>query len=433
MRRHVVAAWEHEGFKKYFANTGWLFAARMISYAVSFFTIAVVARYLGPENYGKLSYAQSFISLFSIFASLGIDNILYRDLIAHPEKEEELLGTAIVSRLLFGCLTIAVAVVASLCLDSDKVLTAMIAIISFTFIFQPFTSFNTYLNAKIASKYYAFISIFDSFFMAGLKLVFVYLGFGILYFASLLLLEAILFAGYYLVVYVVRFKGSLARLRFSARTCMTLFKDSWPLLLASVSSYFYGRIDQVMIQYFMDSASVGFYDAAMRLTEVWIFFPSLIISSIFPAVANAYRTDLTQYYQRFKVLSLLTLASMLCIVVPVFLLAPLIVHFVFGSAFAPTAGILRIYVWSGIGITFIALVQSYLVIENRGKQFFLITFAGALANIALNLFLIPHYGMDGAAIATLLSYGLMVIAFCAFRENRAGLLQFAHKKVRNAS
>jgi O-antigen/teichoic acid export membrane protein len=421
LRTRILAAWEHEGFRKYFSNTGWLFAGRMVSYAVSFFTVAIVARYLGPDNYGKLSYAQSFIAVFAVFASLGIDTVVYRDLVAHPEKEREILGTAIYAKLFFGVLALAAAVATALFLDGDSILTALIAIVSLTFIFQPLGTINNLIGAKVASRYYGYATILVSFVIAGMKLLLVYLGQGILWFAALVALEAIIYGIYYVAVYILRFEGAPSHWMFSRRTFVRLFLDSWPLFLAGVSGYFYGRIDQVMLQHYLGSASVGVYDAAVRLTEMWAFFPSVIIISLFPAITAAFANDRPLYYRRLRALTLLTLGTTFVISVPIFLLAPFIVHIVFGSAFAATSGVLRIYLWSGIGSALVWLVQSCLVIENRSMQFFVITFSGALANVALNIILIPMAGMAGSAAATLLSYAVMFAVLCLFPENRAGL------------
>ena len=60
---------------------------------ISLFVGIYVARYLGPERYGLLSYALSFVWLFSSLASLGLDDILVRELVSHPEKRQNLLGT----------------------------------------------------------------------------------------------------------------------------------------------------------------------------------------------------------------------------------------------------------------------------------------------------------------------------------------------------
>ena len=82
------------GLRKYFTNTAWGFAGRISSMAVSFFVVVYVIRFLGPSQYGLLSYAISFVGMFGILASLGLDSILYRDLVKYPEKRDQILGTA---------------------------------------------------------------------------------------------------------------------------------------------------------------------------------------------------------------------------------------------------------------------------------------------------------------------------------------------------
>ena len=91
---------QHGGFRKYFKNTGWMFLGQMASLVVSFFVGVWIARYLGPDNYGSFNYAIAYAGLFSFIASLGIDGILSRDLVANPEKRDELLGTAFLLKLI---------------------------------------------------------------------------------------------------------------------------------------------------------------------------------------------------------------------------------------------------------------------------------------------------------------------------------------------
>src|SRR5574344_2906955 len=86
----------HDGFKRYFANIGWMFFGQMFSLLVSFFIGAWLARYLGPENYGIFNYAIAFAGLFVFVAPLGVDAILNRDLVAHPEQRDKLMGTAFI-------------------------------------------------------------------------------------------------------------------------------------------------------------------------------------------------------------------------------------------------------------------------------------------------------------------------------------------------
>jgi len=82
----------HKGFKKYFFNTLWLFAEKILRMFVGLFVGIWVARYLGPEQRGLLSYAQSFVGLFSAIATLGLDGIVVRELVKDPSRRDELIA-----------------------------------------------------------------------------------------------------------------------------------------------------------------------------------------------------------------------------------------------------------------------------------------------------------------------------------------------------
>jgi len=72
---------QHKGFMRYFRNTSWLMGERILRMGVGLFVGIWVARYLGPEQFGLLSYAQSFVFLFTAIATLGLDGIVVRELV----------------------------------------------------------------------------------------------------------------------------------------------------------------------------------------------------------------------------------------------------------------------------------------------------------------------------------------------------------------
>ncbi len=409
--KRLISDWNADGFSKYFKNTGWIFLAKMVTFAVSFFTIAMVARYLGPENYGKLSYAQSFVSIFSIFASLGIDQILYRDLAAHPEREREILGTAFVAKLVFGLLTFITTVATAFLLNTDIILAWMIGIIALTFLLQPLGVISTFFQARVAAKYGSYITIVLAFLIPALKLLIIVLGQGILYFAMLLVLEALILGIFNVYVYITVFASSPLNWQYSKDIFRTLALDSWPLLLAGFSGYLYGRIDQVMIQHLMNSTAVGLFDAAVRLSELWGFFPGVFILSLFPAIVNARKHNHLEYVKRFVTLSIFSLSFAGIIALCVCIAAPLLVHILFGAAFQESALVLRIYIWSLVGAIAVTLMQSYLITENKTRKILFITALGAAVNITLNWQLIPIFGIYGAAYTTLISYVIIISVF----------------------
>lgn len=414
----LIGRWNIEGTKKYTTNTGWMLMARTTGFITSFLTIAIVARYLGPENLGKLSYAQSFVAILSIFASLGMDQIIYRELVAKPTETAKILGTAIATKLLFGTIAFFGTLGLAFSIEHDPILITLIGIVAFTFVITPISTLATLSQARVQAKYTSYISIFLAFLIPVLKIIIILNDKGIIYFASILVLEALILASWAIYVYTNKFHFSLGGLQFDKIIFIHLVKDSWPFLFAGLFSYIYARIDQVMLQHFLDSASVGWYDSAVRLVNMLGIIPSIIIGSLFPAIVSAKQKDRTEYLNRLKMLLYLIFVIITFLSIFVFMLATPIVLIIFGGDFLPTVAPMKIYLCSGIMAIIGVLAQQYLIAENKGRFHFLLTGIGATLNIALNLYLIPKYGMTGAAIATLFSYSVIPLGLLFFSTIR---------------
>src|SRR6056297_2575067 len=104
----IKTVFHHQGFKKYFFNTGWLMAVRVLRLVVGLFVGVYVARYLGPDKFGILSFAMSFVAQFGAFAKLGLDGIVVRNAVQDPDSRDELLGTAFGLRVIGGLVLLGV-------------------------------------------------------------------------------------------------------------------------------------------------------------------------------------------------------------------------------------------------------------------------------------------------------------------------------------
>ena len=100
------------GLQAIVGNSGWLFADKILRMIVGLFVGAWVARYLGPEQYGLWNFSIAFTALFGAFASLGLDSIVVRELVNHPERENELLGSVFILKLIVGIVAILISIVA---------------------------------------------------------------------------------------------------------------------------------------------------------------------------------------------------------------------------------------------------------------------------------------------------------------------------------
>jgi len=391
--------------------------ARIGTLVISFTVSIYVVRYLGPHNYGLLSYAVSFVSIFAFIVSLGIDQILYRELVNHPEKERELLGSALLLKLVGGVAASVLTIATAAFFRPDGANLLLIWIISLTFLFHPWQIIAYAYQARVLSKYPSLIVLAVSIVLAGCKLLVIQFDKGILYFGMVLLLEAVLYAVFYVLGYLRHF-GNPFGWRVSWPLTRSIFKDSLPLLFSSVTILIYSRIDQVMIAHYLEISAVGIYDAAVRLSDVWYILPNILIATLFPAILNARKVSVQLYVKRMRRLAALLFVLSALVAIPTTFIAAPLVNLLYGDAYLGSVGVLQIYIWSTIGFALGALTNAYLIAENRTRLYLLVSAGTMLLNVALNIVLIPAMGIYGAAIATLISYSLIP------------LLPFVSRKVR---
>ena len=411
----IISGLKHSGFRRYAKNTSWAFIGRIGSMLVSFAATLFIARSLGPTNFGELSYALSFIALFSFIASAGLDQVLYRELIKHPDKKDILLGSALKIRFITSCVAAILAVITGITFSSNDVSLILIMVLAGTFLFQPLFIISNEFGAHVQSRPVAILSLLVNITLNVLKVIVVYFGNGVIYLALILLLESLLYATGY--VYIrSRYFGSILNWKSNIKVIRILIKDSWPFVLSSACVLIYSRIDQVMLKNMIDSTTVGLYDAAVRLSELWYFVPTVVVGSLFPAMVNARIASTQEYKKRiiYLILSLCTFAVMIATATT--LASHTIIEIVFGDAFSQSAVILQVYVWALIPITLITIANKMLLTENARVLLFVSAVLGMTINTATNWILIPSLGATGAAIATLLSSCSIVIfvllAYC---------------------
>ena len=390
------------GFKKYFVNTSWLFFEKIVGMAVTFFVGVYVARYLGPANFGLLSYAGSFVGLFAGIATLGLDGIVVRELVKDEKKRDELLGTTFVLKVIGAVLVIGMLAIAIRFTNNDNFTNLLIFIIVIGTIFQSFNIIKFYFQAKVLSKNTVYVQVFSTILCAVIKLLLIYFNMGLIYFAIVTLLQSIFLASGFIMIYIKQ-KSSLFKWSINFDLAKNLLKDSWPLMLSGIAISIYMKIDQVMIKNMLDTKAVGNYAVAVRLSEVWYFIPMAITSSVFPAIINAKKISKKLYYERLQKLYDLMTWLAISIALPIMLLSNNIIHLLFGTQYQAAAGVLRIHVWAGVFVFLGLATSKYLIAESYFRLPLLKTSIGAIFNIGANIILIPKYGINGAAIATVAS------------------------------
>jgi len=176
----------------------------------------------------------------------------------------------------------------------------------------------------------------------------------------------------------------------------------------------YMKIDQVMLGEMVGSRAVGVYSAAIRISEVWYFIPISIVGSVYPSLIEARKASTAVYYQRLARLFRLVAAIALAIAIPMTFISGYLAKALYGTDYEGVGPILAVHIWAALFV-FLGVAQGPSnIIEGLTKLALLRTFLGAVANVLLNLLLIPIYGAFGAAVATTVSYALSGVVLNAF-------------------
>ena len=396
---------QHSGFMKYFKNTSWLFGEKILRMIVGLFVGIWVARYLGPEQFGLFSYAQSFVGLFTAIATLGLDGIVVRELVKDESRRDELIGTAFYLKLIGAIAVLIVLAVAIQFTSNDSYTNVLVFIIASATIFQAFNVVDMYFQAKVLSKYVVYANVISLFVSSIVKIVLILNDASLIAFAWATLFDSVVLALGFIYYYVKNSSiFNIKNLIFKRETAVSLLKDSWPLILSGIVVSIYMKIDQVMIQEMMGSESVGQYAAATRLSEAWYFIPMVVASSLFPAIINAKKQSEGLYYARLQKLYDLMVWMAIAIALPMTFLSDWVIHLLYGEQYSQAGSVLMIHIWAGVFVFLGVASGKWLLTENLQIFSTINTAIGAVVNVLLNYILIKEIGVEGAAWATLISY-----------------------------
>jgi polysaccharide transporter, PST family len=406
--------WHHrQPLSNVIANTGWLFADRILRMGVGLLVGVWVARYLGVEQFGLLNYAMAFVALFNTLANLGLPALIVRTITHEPEQQQVILGTAFWLQLWGGIVTSLTAAGTIFVLrDGDPLMLSLVAILASVSICQAFETIDLWFQSQVQSKYTVIAKNVAFLLLAIVKVILIQTRAPLLAFALATLAEAVV-GVFGLLIFYQRQGYAIAAWRWSFNLAKKLLGESWPLILSGFTIMIYMKVDQIMLGQMIGDQMVGVYSAATRISEVWYFIPTAIASSVAPGIYAAKQAaDESLYYRRIE--QSLQILSVIAIViaVPMTFLSGTIMTALFGRAYAAAGPILAIHIWAAWFVFTGVGTSAWFIAEGLIHLSFRRTLMGAVINVILNFVLIPNYGGIGAAIATVISQ-----AFASFLSN----------------
>lgn len=386
---------------KYTTNTLWLLSERLIRLILFFLINILIARYLGPEEFGVLNYVISLVGLLIPISLLGFDVVLVREMVVHKRLKGQLFVTAF-------CMMIAVSVVVVIIIwiyadiFEKNNLAILIQIYSLTLLFNPVYVIDYFYQANVMVKYSAIAFFLQSILSAIFKLYLLSVEASLYWFVIALVIDSVLLLIFFGGILLIRKDLANEKLSFNKTVALVLFRRSLPLIFSGLMVTVYMKIDQVMLMWLVDGSAVGTYAAAVRLSEAWYFVPVGITASLFPMIINCRNIHEKYIMSIQKLMDSLVLLS-LGVALIFYVFSDQIINIVYGNEYLPSEAILQVHAWTGIFVSLGLISGKWLVAENLHYYTLYRTLAGATVNIILNYVLIPKYGTIGAATATLIA------------------------------
>lgn len=398
-----------ELLRRVIGNTTWLVADRLLRMLAGLLLSVWVARYLGPEGFGLLSFAIAFVALFTPIADGGLQAIVVRDLVTRTESRKEILASALALRLSGAVVAVALTAVCIWFMRPDSPSSRLIVmIVALSWLPQAFDVIDFDFQARMQARPIIVLRMVSLLLFSAAKVAMILAHLPLLWFAVVVTAEAALSA--ILMWMLARRGGPELRLGSASATEMRrLLAACWPMAVSSLSVMLYMRIDQVMLGQMQGDKAVGVFSAAVRVSESWYFVPMAILTAVAPALTAAYARSTADYLAKLMLFVRYMFWIAAAVAVLLSLTSGWLIPVLFGDGYLEAATVLAVHAWAGVFASLGVATGPWFVNAGMLKFRMAHTVAGAVTNIAMNLYLIPHYGAVGAAVSTLVSYSMAAV------------------------
>jgi O-antigen/teichoic acid export membrane protein len=366
-----------------------------------------VAILLGPDQFGQLTFGLSIVSMVMPLATLGTDPVLVQRLgtLAPAGREEAaLIGTAFRLRAVVavGVAVLIVLVAVAQPTAGQRVVLLFLAPAVAGVVFDvayPWVIVRDRAGPLIVFRlaFFAVITL--------ARIVAIVAGLPLAAFAALAAADLIVPG---LAAWLTARHSGAWQIRYDRLLRPELLHSSLPLLLSGLLMLVMFRIAIVFIERILGMTAVGIYGAVVRLSEVAYLLPNLVVPTMASRIVAASPVGTPEYYRRYGLLAFRLMAAGTTIAAATAVLRTPFIG-IYGEAYASGAPILAVHVFALVPLTIAAVRERLLVDARLTRASALNTFGGLVANVALNLILLPRIGLVGAAWATVAAYTVAAI------------------------
>lgn len=387
-------------------NTFWLTVSNFGGKFLKAIIIIYAARVLGTAGYGVFSYAITLASFLTLFMEPGINGILIRDASGAAEEDRRaIFDTAFAMKIVLILIGIAVVAFAApffTTLPGAKTLLPVVAFVLALDTLREF--FSSLLRAMERMEWEA--------------VVFILTNLGIVVFGFVFLLRAATpqsFGWGYVAGDAVGLVAAVAILRryfkkilsfFSPSRVIPILKSAWPFAVGGIFGMLFTNTDILIISWMRSASDVGIYSAAIRIVQTLYLIPGIVQLSTLPLLSRLAKNDRAKFRAALEqTLSMVFFASIPLSLGGIILGTP-IMKLLFGAPYTPGGLSLEILM-ATLLFDFAAtiVINALFAYDHQRSMVISAAIAGTL-NVALDLLLIPPFGITGSAVATLVAQAL---------------------------
>lgn len=397
-------------------NTLILFMAQAISMVLGIAYTIHLARELGSQGFGTLSFALAFTGVFILCADLGLNVLTTRDVSRQKSQANKYLWNVLLIKVFLFIVTFGLILVTITNLnypDQTIKVVQLIALSSicvnlsalFHAIFQSFEQMEYISLSQVLTSLLMYIGIFIA----------IKNDFNIIYISIIYFAVSAIILGLNSIIYIWRFPVS--KIQIDWGFWKYLLKESLPFWIATFFVIIYYRIDTIMISLMKDNAAVGFYSASYKLIDALSSIASIFSTAMFPVFSKYYLSSKESMNLAFqKSLKLLILLA-IPIGIGTTLLADQIIYLIYGIGYSQSVIALQVLIWASV-LGLIDLAPWTLLNSTNNQRILVIyTLFGVVFNVTFNYMLIPSMSFVGAAISTVATE-LIVGVFFMLRLNK---------------
>ena len=396
----------------FLGNVVYLSVADMLSKGLNFFAQIYLARRLGVEGFGQINLALALLTYFALITDFNLTTIGTRD-VARSKDPVGYASSFVTLRLALSMLAFGLLLVFVFFLPKPPEMKLLIILFGLS-LFPSAILLEWFFNGIESMGYLAVSRVIRAAVFLGLLLLAMFLGRLTVYVIALIYAASWLSSMTVQVYWLTRNDRTL-RLQYDLDHWRQLLRDAAPLGLSVVMIQVFANLDTVMLGFLKSDQAVGWYSAGYRIVATLVSFASVFVNPLYPVLARHSASPDELRRVLFSALKLLLFLGLPIAVGGMILGDPLLV-FLYGEDYRNSVMPFQVLIWKVL-IVYAALPFSYCLYAcNKGKEFFYSVAVAACVNPLLNYVLISHYGLVGAAAATLTTDCILLTMYCVFSQ-----------------